>query len=136
VARTEEQESCSDDGVWWWKEWRTRRIDAGEYHRLNVDCPFQEWLLEERYLCRLPDGRTVAKFQLGALADAVANPVDPDDVWMPWQLGKSRAAVIDAMLGDTSFFEAKSLCETHGRLVAQLRTIRTADRAAHDAKQV
>jgi hypothetical protein len=125
----------SDDGVIWWKEFRVRRISAEEYYRLHIDAPYQEWLLEDRYLCRLSDGRVIAKFEQGRLLDAIANPVDPEDAWNPWQLGKTRASVIWRMLGDTSFFEAVSLCDEHGRLVEQYRRLKDAQTAEYHAKE-
>lgn len=135
IARTSEQESMSDDGVFWWKEFRVRKITADEYYRLHVDAPYQEWLLEDRYLCRIPDGRIIAKFEQGRLQDAIVNPIDPDDAWTPWQLGKSRAAVIWQMLGDTSFIEALSLCDDHRLLVEQYRKLKDAQTAEYRAKE-
>jgi hypothetical protein len=135
IARTPEQESVSDDGVYWWKEFRVRRIATDEYYRLHIDAPYQEWLLEDRYLCRIPDGRIVAKFQQGRLQDAIVNPIDPDDAWTPWQLGKSKVSVIWQMLGDTSFLEAVSLCDDHRRLVERYRRLRDAQHVEYKAKE-
>ena len=125
----------SDDGVYWWKEFRVRQITTDEYYRLHIDAPYQEWLLEDRYLCRIPDGPIIAKFEQGQLQDAIVNPIDPDDAWTPWQLGKTKASVIWQMLGDTSFFEAVSVCDDHRRLVEQYRKLRDAQHAEYQAKQ-
>jgi len=135
IARTAEKESMSDDGVIWWREFRVRKITTDDYYRLHIDAPYQEWLLEDRYLCRIPDGRVIAKFEQGRLQDAIVNPIDPDDAWTAWQLGRTKASVIWRMVGDTSFLEAVSLCEEHRRLVEQYRRLKDAQTAEYQAKQ-
>ena len=134
VARTKEQESVCDDNVFWWKEFRVRKITTDEYYKLNLDAPYQEWILEDRILCRIPDGRIIAKFPQGELAKAILNPMNPDDAWRVWQLGKSPKTVIWEMLGDSSFFEAVSLTEIHADLVQKSQLLRDAYKAERNAE--
>ena len=137
IACTAEKEMASDDGVYWWKEFRVRRISSDEYYRISIDAPYQEWLLEVRYLCRLPgSNRIVAKSAQGTLQGAIVNPVDPDAAWEPWALGKSKKAVIWEMLGDTSFLGATSLCAVHRKLVLTREVLTKAQNNEYQAEKV
>jgi hypothetical protein len=83
-------------------------------------------MLQHRYMYRLPDGRIV-----GNMHDT---PCDPESAWMDWQGGKTLEAAIREGIGDTSFFEAASLCEEHREAVKQLQAEIAAERARHAAE--
>jgi hypothetical protein len=84
-------------------------------------------MLQHRYLYRLPDGRIV-----GNMHDT---PCDPDFAWIDWQEGQTLESAIREGIGDTSFFEAESLCPQHSEAVKQMQAEITAKRARYAAEQ-
>lgn len=136
IARTGEQESCSDAGVYWWKEYRVRHVTEKEYWRSPLDCPYRPWLLEVRYLCRLPgSGKVIAKFEQGRLTDAIVNPIEPQYAWTPWWMDESPRACILEILGDGSFVGAESLCPEHAACVLAVKAMGEANAALHESKK-
>jgi hypothetical protein len=75
----------------------------------------------------LSDGRIVGNMH--------TDPCDPDAAWMDWQDGQTLEDAIREGIGDTSFFEAESLCSLHSEAVKQLRIEIAAERARHAAEQ-
>jgi hypothetical protein len=63
------------------------------------------------------------------------NEGEPPEAWVQWASGPTRDDVIWEMLGDSSFFNATSLCEHHRILVRKLKDIRMAHSRREGAKQ-
>jgi len=105
IARTAEKESLSEDGVFWWKEFRLRQFR-------------DEWLLEVHYLARVGAA-------IHARVDGkVALFTDPDSTWQVMSRAHEAAEAIDDYIGDSSFFGAESLCPLHAEAVSKLTATR------------
>jgi SMC interacting uncharacterized protein involved in chromosome segregation len=75
----------------------------------------------------MPDGRTVGNRN--------TIPCDPDFAWVDWQDSRTLEAAIREGIGDTSFFEAESLCPQHSEAVKQLQAEIAAKRARYKKLQ-
>lgn len=115
VAKSQERESMSEEGVMWWKEYRVTQCRLGHTFRL-----------ESRYMAREGD-KTYARVN-GRLAMFT----DPDTTWETWSEGDSPEAVIRAMLGDTDLFRGVSLSEVHAREVERVKQGIEADQRKQD----
>ncbi len=84
---------------------------------------WKEWryvdhCLQMIYWQRQPDGQVTSR-----------------DGWRPWQDGATLRQAIREVIGDTSFFEAESLCPEHAKEVALLKAERAAAQARREAEQ-
>ena len=132
VARTAVKESAEHDDLWWWKEFRVRPLSAADFDALVTAGKLARFADRKPFLIesRRVDGR------------ADRTPTNPWE-WSPWMTGDTPVAVIDEMLGDSSFLGAESLVPEHAALAAHVNALRTvlnaeweaekAARAAHDA---
>lgn len=117
IARTKERESCSEDGVFWWKEYRLRKDK------------YDIWHLELRYLARVGD-------KIFARVDGkVALFTDPDSTWQGVVTGADSLLVIDEFMGDSDFYGAESLELSHVNAVKISRQKREESRRLSDAEK-
>jgi hypothetical protein len=122
VAQTTPKERADTNNGLRWATYRVRRIDAAEHQLLRVAgtvgqfAPFQPFVLEVQ--------RTKTE----------GSQVDEGN-WEFWASGDSPEAVINEMLGDTSFLEAQSLHPLHAELVAATRELREAQDQEYSAER-
>lgn len=104
IARTAKKESCSEDGVFWFREFAIEKIgfEYGLFHRYVSD-------VQGKLYPRM-DGRTSLFGDL-------------ESSWVQIMKGKSVRNIINSYLGDSGFFGAESLIELHKRLVLRLAKI-------------
>lgn len=109
LAHTAEKESMSEDGVFWWKEYRL------------VHNFVHEWVVELRYVCRVQSCPGLIYARRGG---KVAFAFGPENAWEFWGKGGTPEEAIDDVLGDGDFFKAESLHDLHKEAVAKLRALR------------
>lgn len=116
IAKTEERESATEDGVYWWKEYRLQRVD-------------DQWSLQLRYMGRVGD-KVYARVH-----GRIALFTDPSTIWETYYTGYCQTKVVDEHMGDSDFYKAISLHPLHADAVEKSRLIREKNEKIHLAKQ-
>ncbi len=120
IARTQEKESCSEDGVFWWKEWAVKKSICGF-----------KWELLVRYLCRYP---TLPLPTVCVKGNSILNPATDGDGWEIHDTGKTRKEAIRGS-SDGSYMTATSLDEDHATAMQDRKVMQEANRAKDIAEK-
>lgn len=111
IAKSQERESFTEDGVVWWKE-----------YALYKDLYRTGWRVFLRYMGRV--GGKVYPRENGRLALFT----DPEAAWEAWGYGDTPEQAIEDVIGDSDFSAAISLDPLHAEAAARLKEARAANK--------
>jgi hypothetical protein len=126
VARTAVRLTAASDDRVFWREWRVRAVDGAGWEALRAAGAVGR---REAYRPVVLEARRV-----DATAAGEALPANPEYDWRVYEFGEGALAVMSAMMGDSTFRAAESLCPGHAAVARHADRERAARLAADAAK--